>query len=104
MTTISHSVLEGELVEAPTGPNVPPPMPAPGRNPHTISMYGASLCTTVGVGGVVTTALTSPDMVMWPIWATLAAIVATGVNSLRHQWWQADNAGVCEFVRTYPTV
>ena len=103
MTTVDHrtpTVLEDvPFVETPTGPTSPPPLPAPGKNPHTFAANAGGICTGIGLAGLVTTTLTSPDMVVWPIGATFAAVVLTAVSMLRWDWWQADNAGVSEFVR-----
>ncbi|WP_433730939.1 hypothetical protein ACQP2Y_21395 [Actinoplanes sp. CA-051413] len=105
MTTVDHrtpAVLENvEFVETTTGPVGPPPLPAPGKNPHTMSTIAGGVCTGIGLAGLVTTVLNSPDMVAWPIGATLAAVAATAVQVLRHERWQSDNAGVCEFVRAH---
>lgn len=103
MTTLNHrtpTVIEGELVDTSPLPALPA-LPAPGRNPHAFSAMAGGACTGIGLAGLVTTAVTSPDAVMWPIGATLAAAALASIALLRQRWWDADNAGVCEFVRSH---
>lgn len=106
MTTVAHrtpTVLENvPFVDTPTNP--PRPLPPPGRNPHTVSMVGA--CTGLGVGlaGLVWAALHQHGYIFWPIGVVLLMAAVTAVYVLRHAWWDADNARVCEFVTAHDTV
>lgn len=92
-TDLAHK-RPAQLVEKPTGPASPPPMPDPEKsqvNPHLISMWGACAGIGASLPGLVHTASTAPDLIGIPITITLAATVATAVNAFRHDRWNHLN-------------